>query len=346
METIKHASPKVSIIIVNWNGGETFKKCLLSLNKNDYPNWELIVVDNGSKDNSQLLPQKLGYSESRYQLIKNTYNVGFASANNQGCKIARGKYVLFLNNDTVVEKNFLSILVDKMESDGAIGAVQPKIYILDKNGYLDNAGSFLTKIGFLEHWGFNEKDGKEFGTEKEVFSAKGACLLIRKEIIDKIGLFDPNFVSYFEESDFCWRVWLFGWKVLFYPKSKIFHKVGFTIKRLNVAEINFHYYKNRITSLIKNLEIQNLIIILPIHLFISLGIALAYLITLNFKSSAIIVKAIVWNIFNIRKILINRKKVQNLRRVNDKYIFDRLSHPVNFAKFYKDFLRVGKDVKN
>lgn len=136
-------SPLVSIIIVNWNGGEVFKECLASLSKLSYPNFELIVVDNGSSDGTEKLA-----------VIKNKTNRGFAVANNQGYEKARGKYLLLINNDTLVQPDLLDVLVKKGENNPALSVLQPKIRIMDKPDYLDNAGSFLTRIGFLHHWGF------------------------------------------------------------------------------------------------------------------------------------------------------------------------------------------------
>lgn len=335
----------VSIIIVNWNGGEVFKQCLKSLSKIDYPNWELIVVDNGSRDGSEDL-KKFQIKDHALQIIKNISNLGFAKANNQGVKLAKGKYILLLNNDTKVESDFLSKLVEKIESDSSVGVIQPKIFLMDKKGYLDNAGSFFTWIGFLQHWGFMQKDGPEFDLEKEIFSAKGACMLIRKKIIDKIGLFDEDFFSYFEESDFCWRAWLLGYKVLFYPQAKICHKVGFTIRRLDVFNLNYHYYKNRICSLIKNLELVNLIIILSSHLFISFGIAAIFLLRGNPKDSLLILWAILWNIYNLPKTLKKRKYTQNIKVKSDKDIFIWVLQPINWRKYFLDFKRVEDDLNS
>lgn len=340
----KSGTPLVSVLIVNWNGGEIFKDCLLSLSKIDYPNWELIVVDNGSTDRSEKLPEKILIS-TKCKIIKNTKNMGFAPANNRGVKEGEGKYVLLLNNDTKVEKNFLTKLVERMESDSGIGVIQPKIFLMDKPGYLDNAGSFLTRIGFLHHWGFMQKDGPEFGTEREIFSAKGACMLIRKSVIDKVGLFDKDFFSYFEESDFCWRVWLSGYKVLFYPGSQIYHKLGFTIRRLDVTKINYHYYKNRICSLIKNLGPENLLPVLFFHVIISFGIAVIFLVRLKFWSAFMIFKAIGWNITDLSNTLQKRRMVQDVREVSDKALFQKLSQPIDYQKYWDDFRRVDADLK-
>ena len=157
---MKIKTPLVSVIIANWNGGDVFKNCLASLSKIDYPNWELIVVDNGSTDGSenvaanyQLIKNKNLPSAEPCSLVilKNKTNLGFAKANNQGYEKAWGKYILLLNNDTKVERDFLLKLVERMERDPSIGVIQPKIYLMDKPGFLDNVGTYLTWTGFLEN---------------------------------------------------------------------------------------------------------------------------------------------------------------------------------------------------
>lgn len=336
--------PKVSIIIANWNGGEVFKNCLYSLSKITYPNWELVIVDNGSSDGSKNLPAKILGKNIPIKSVNNQTNLGFVKANNQGYLLSSGKYLLLLNNDTRVTSDFLHKLVDAIEKDSKIGVIQPKILMMDESGLLDNTGSFFTRTGFLRHQGFMEKDSPKFRQTQEVFSAKGACLLIRKSLVDKIGLFDEDFFSYFEESDFCWRVWMAGAKVVFFPQAVIYHKVGFTIKRLDVLNINYHYYKNRISSLIKNLEIRNLIPILFFHLLISLGITGIFLLKGSFKNSWMIIKAIFWNIFHLPLLLEKRSKIQRTRRVTDKEIFSKLAKPVDWKGFYGDFKRVEKDL--
>ena len=333
-------APLVTIIITNWNGGELYKKSIDSLSKIDYPNWKLVVVDDASSDGSYNYPLP-----KNAKLIVNKKNVNFAPANNIGYKYASGKYILLLNNDTLVEKDFLTKMVARIERDPQIGVMQPKIKLMDDNRYLDNAGSFMTRIGFLHHWGFGKRDTKEYDREREIFSAKGACMLIRNEIIKKAGLFDDDYVSYFEETDFCWRALLMGYKILYYPETFIIHKVGFATKRLNVLQINFNSYKNRITTLIKNLGFVNLVAILPLHLSISAGIALAFLLRGRFTNSAMIVRAIGWNIANAGKISRKRKNTQKLRRVSDVAIFKKLMVPINWGAFLGDFKRIEKDIK-
>ncbi|MFH1827149.1 MAG: glycosyltransferase family 2 protein [bacterium] len=344
---MKKEQPLVSVIIANWNGGKVWENCLYSLSKIKYKNWELIVVDNGSIDGTTELSLDPKFGIERTRLIKNKENRGFVGANNQGFEISKGEYILLLNNDTLVDSDFLNVLVEKMQEERDLGVIQPKIKMMDNPKYLDNAGSFFTRIGFLHHWGFGKKDSKEFQKEREVFSIKGACMLIRKKVIEMTGgLFDKDFFSYFEESDFCWRVWLVGYRVLFYPKTKIMHKVGFTIKRLDVGNLNFHYYKNRMCSLIKNLSFFNLIKVLTFHIFVSIGISFAFLIRGQARTSLIIWKAIFWNLKNIKNTWQKRRTVQKNRLVGDSVVFGKLLFPINWLSFFSDFRRVEKDLKS
>lgn len=335
--------PLVSIIIVNWNGGKVFRDCLTSLYKIDYPNWELIVVDNGSTDSS--LEYLQDEKSKLLKMVQNKVNVGFAKANNQGVDIAGGKYILLLNNDTKVTPHFLRYLVGKMENDHYIGAAQPKIRIMDNPKLLDNSGAFLTKTGFLEHWGYLASDGVEFKSEREVFSVKGACMLVRKSLVDKIGLFDEEFVTYMEETDFCWKVWLSGYKVMFMPGESVYHKVGFSSKRQSQIDVNFNSFKNRITSLIKNLEIQNLISIGGTHLFLIVCLSFYYIFRLQFSKFVMIIKAILWNIIHLGRILKKREGVQRFRKISDSELFIKIMHPIKINEMLAHFRKVEENFK-
>jgi GT2 family glycosyltransferase len=334
---------KVSIIIVNWNGLNVLKDCLVSLEKLKYKNQELIVVDNGSSDGSIEFLEK--YKNKKIILIKNSSNLGFAKANNQGYEKSSGQYILLLNNDTKVTPDLLGVLVNRLEKEADIGVIQPKIYIMDKKDYLDNVGSYLTRLGFLQHIGYMEKDSDLYSNEEVVFSAKGACMLIRREVIEKVGLFDSDFGSYFEESDFCWRVWLSGWKIIFCPKAKIYHKVGFTSKKQNQVMVNYHANKNRICTLIKNLQISNLITIGLLHLTINIGLGIYYLIRVKFSKSWMIWKSIIWNVVYIRKTLEKRHQVSKMRVKDDKEIFRYILKPINWSGMFRHFQKVEANFK-
>lgn len=345
MESMKKY-PKVSIIITNYNGMEVLEECIKSVSKITHPNLEVILVDDVSKDKSIESVEKYK-KKINLKIYKNRVNMGFAGANNEGYKHSTGDYILLLNNDTTVDKYLITKLVERFEKNSSLGAGQAKIYLMDKPTHLDNAGAFLTRTGFLSHWGFMQKDSRQYKKEREIFSAKGACLFIKREVIKKVGLFDGDYGSYMEETDFCWRVWLAGWRIIYFPETYIHHKVGFTFsKQFNPIAVNYNSFKNRIVTLYKNLDTKNLFFILVPHLILVLGIGLYYLITLQLEKAAMIRRAFWWNIVNFSKSAKKRKKVQKLRRVSDKEMFKIIFHKTNFSHMLGNFLRVEKDMKN
>lgn len=331
------SKPLISIIILTYqNGLPNVKKCLESLLRLNYDNFETIIVDNASTDNaaSEVLSRK--YKPLSIKLIRNKKNLGFCKGNNQGVKIARGKYILILNNDAEVTPGFLTILVRDLENGECIGVVQPKIRQLLKKDKLDACCSFLTSTGFLYHYGYSQKQSdKKYNKRLFMYSAKGACFLTRKSLIDKIGLFDEDYFAYFEESDFCHRVWLSGSKVLYEPSSEIYH-LGGPDKEVSTI-IQFHSYKNRIATYIKNFETNALLSILSVHIFMCLGIAIAYLVRGKVLYFYAIVSAILWNLINLKSLLHKRRFVQTkLRIIKDLNLLPEIKKSVKVS-YYKHF---------
>lgn len=333
-------NPKVSVIILNWNGREILDDCLKSWKKVRYLAKEIIVVNNGSTDDSAEFLKK---NYKNVKVIEIKKNVWFAKANNIGLKHATGKYILFLNNDTTVTPDFLKPLVDDLEKDKILGAVQPKIRQMGDSDRLDSIGSFFTSTGFLYHYGYgqNEKE-KKFNKRMEIFSAKGACFLVRRSLIEKIGLFDEDFFAYFEESDFCHRIWLSGHTIIYEPKSEIYHVGGVDNRQSSQAKIQFHSYKNRINSYTKNLEIAELIKLLPGHLMLCLVVSLSYLIMRRPRISIAIMKAISWNIINLSKTLKKRKMIQKkIRKIRDRDYLKSVKKDARLSYYYFILTKFG-----
>ena len=236
------SSPKVSIIIVNYNGKELLQKCLDSLLKVNYNNFEIILVDNNSTDGSVEFITK---NYPSLIIIKLDSNKGFAEPNNVAAKISKGKYLLFLNNDTVVTPNFISEMVKVMETDKKIAICQS--LLLKPDGSVDSSGDFIDHLGVV----YNSKT--KIDEIREVSSAKGASMLVRSDIFKKLGGFDQKFFVTFEDVDLCWRSWILGYRVLIIPTSIVYHVGGITIKKLK-SEIAFHGFKNQISMKITNFE--------------------------------------------------------------------------------------------
>ena len=328
-------NPLVSIIIVNWNSKENLEECLESLFKISYKTYEVIMVDNGSTDDSVEFVKN---NFPKVVIVRSKTNLGFAGGNNLGFKECRGKYILFLNNDTIVTKNFLSKLVKFMEKKADVGIVQPKILFHRSGTYLhhkiNSIGSFLLPSGFLYHLSYGKED-KSRDNSYEIFSAYGACFLARKKIIDKLGLFDDDYFAYFEETDLSHRVWLSGSKVMIDPSALIYHKGARTSVRLPTAFIQYHSFKNRLQTYLKNFSAINLLKIFLPHFLICEVSSILYLLFGKPDYTLAIQRAILWNIFNFGKIMAKRSRVQNLiRKVKDEEFVPKLTRNVGIKYYY------------
>lgn len=320
----------ISIIIINWNGLRWLPDCFGSLTKQNYRNFEIIFVDNASKDGSVSWVKK-HYPKTKICLNKE--NLGFADANNVGYRKVKGKYILFLNNDTRVTKTFLTELVKVLESDENIAGAQSKILLMDKPDTHDSVGAFLTPTGFLYHYGFGRKDQQKYDKQIDLYTAKGACMMFKKDVLDKVAIggniFDPDYFAYFEESDMCHRIWLAGYRIVYAYKSVIFHKMGATSSGMNNAFIQYHSFKNRIRSYLKNFGGYWLILILPSHLVMCQLYACLLLIRGHWRVFGAIERAHWWNLAQLFKTVRLRRIVQNvIRRVPDSSIAPKiLRHP-------------------
>lgn len=222
--------PKVTIIILNWNGIEDTAECLESLKYITYPNYEILLVDNGSTDES------LPFFDKHYKevnLIKNEKNLGFAEGNNVGIRRAIEKgtdFILMLNNDTVVDPLFLDELVNVLISDERIGIVGPTIYYYDKKSKVQFAGAMVQwNKGKSDVLRFGElDDGETLYDITEVDYVSGCALLARSELFNNIGYLNKDYFAYWEETDWCTRVKKASYRILYVPSSKIWHKGGKT----------------------------------------------------------------------------------------------------------------------
>lgn len=249
----------VSIIIVTRNGWEVTRKCLHSLR--DVACREVIVVDNGSTDGTVKGIQRWQYFP--ITLLRNSENTGFAPANNMGLAVAKGKFVLFLNNDTVVNANFLPQLVRSLSGGKKIAAVQPMILFPD--GTIDSIGSYLTPTGFLYHRAHRLMPDKHFLKQESVYTLKGACMLWKHSVLDRIGGFDDSFFAYFEETELCHRAMNYGYQVFVDPTVAITHLGGFTSNTMDRPFVQYHNAKNRFITYLKHLPMNLLLPILGIH---------------------------------------------------------------------------------
>ncbi len=236
-------NPLVSIIIVNYNGEDLLKSCLDSIYGNSYPNFEVILVDNGSEDGSVRLVREHYPGAKILELEK---NLGFAYPNNLGAAKAGGEYLLFLNNDTIATPGFLTELVSAAQDNDRVGSCQS--LLLDADHNVDSSGDFIDRLGVS----FSSKE--RISGPRRMLSAKAASMLMRKDVFSQLGGFDEKFFLSFEDVDLGWRLCILGYENYTVPSSVVFHLGGQTTKRLG-GEISFHGAKNQLSMKVTNFEL-------------------------------------------------------------------------------------------
>jgi len=222
---------KTVVVLVNWNSFEFTNQCLLSLGQCDTSVFDIIVVDNGSKDSSG---DKIKKEHPEVILIKSETNQGFAGGNNLGIQYAiqhSYKYVMLLNNDTFVEPDFIDVLINYMDENPDVGIIQPKIFFHNNRNLLWNGGSFFNKLITLPYTrGYFRKDKPEYNHIEEVDWVTGCGFLTRTDILKKTGILEEKFFIYFEDVDLSFRIKNAGYRLIYYPKSVIYHIAGMSNK--------------------------------------------------------------------------------------------------------------------
>jgi GT2 family glycosyltransferase len=219
--------PLVYIVVLTWNGKADTLECLQSLQRLTYSNARILVVDNASEDGTA---EAVRLSFPGVELIWNESNLRFAGGNNIGIKYSfrqGADYVLLLNNDTVVDRDFLAHLVQKAEQDKQVGIVGPKVYYYGDSKRIWFAGGRIEWWkGWVSHIGIRETDTHQYDALRQVDYVTGCCMLVKREVVDAVGTLDEKFYLYVEDVDWCVRARQAGFKVVYVPSSHIWHKIS------------------------------------------------------------------------------------------------------------------------
>ena len=224
--TKSNLNPLVSIIILNYNAGNLLLNCIDSVFKSTYPNFEVLVVDNISTDNSHVVCKK---KFEKIHLIENKENLGYCEGNNVGIRNANGEFVVILNPDTIVEPNWLNHLMSAYNEFGE-GLYQPKFFSLNEKHVLQSTGNMLHIFGFGFAKDKGKIDDKKMESVEKINYASGTCLFTSKIVLDKIGLLDPFLFLYHDDLDLGWRAAHIGINSFYVPKSIIYHAESYSIK--------------------------------------------------------------------------------------------------------------------
>lgn len=251
-----HNWPKVSVVILNWNGRQLLEKFLPSVLLSTYPNLSIIVGDNASTDDS------LVYLRQHFPevgILVNKENYGYAGGYNHILSQLDTDYFLLLNSDVEVTPGWIEPVIRQMEADAKVAAAQPKIRSYKQKDYFEYAGA---AGGFIDKYGYPfcrgrifdtvEADTGQYDDESEIFWASGAALFIKRKCWEEVGGLDADFFAHMEEIDLCWRLKIRGYKIMYCPNSVVYHLGGATLDSENPHKTYLNF-RNNLAMLAKNL---------------------------------------------------------------------------------------------
>lgn len=228
----------VSISLLTFNGERFIEGCLTSIFNQSYTNLEILIVDNGSTDRTKEILNKFKIKNRGLKFIFNEKNLGFAAGQNQGIRESGGEFVLCLNQDVILDKDFIAEGIKPFLEDKRVGAIQGRLlkYQISKiknQNSIDTCGLQILRNRKVVNRGQGEIDENQHRKEEEIFGADGAAPIYRKRTLEEVKLsingdeyFDEDFFSYLEDADLAWRLRLFGWKTVFQPRAIAYHFRG------------------------------------------------------------------------------------------------------------------------
>lgn len=245
-------------MVLNHNGVDFLRACLDSVAKSSFRTFDTYLVDNLSQDESVALVRN-GFPE--VNIIVNEANLGFARAYDRVFRSMGHDCIVLLNNDTVVDRDWLRKLVEVAESDRRVAACTSKVLLMENRTVVDHAGGVFTLIGSGLEYGKWGQDLSCGGGASEVGFGTGCSLLVRRKAYLEVGGFDPEYGFYHEDVDLCWKLRMFGYSVMYVPESIVYHHVGGGCYQGIDEDPSRTYFcqKNRLANLIKNPELPNLV---------------------------------------------------------------------------------------
>ena len=316
---------KVSIIIPHYNNFSILDRCLKSLEKITYKNIEIIVIDNNSYDDSF---EKIKYNYKNIILKKSPKNLGYAGGCNLGASFASGHYLLFINNDTEQDSNFLSHLVNSLDGNEKIAAVQPKIKNFNNRNLFDYAGACGGYIDFLVFpfcrgriFDTVEEDSMQYEKNENVFWTSGTAFLTRKSVFMNLEGFDEKLFAHMEEIDYCWKCNLSNFRCIVNPKSVVYHEGAKTLGYDSPFKTYLNH-RNSLILLLSNYQILNVIKIFPLRIILEIVSSIRDLFSFKILHFISYYFSIL-SLFNVIYLFKRRRLVKKIRVNDDNYLFSK-----------------------
>lgn len=318
--------PLISAIVTNHNGWELglLKDFFDTFLNSDFKDFELFFVDMVSTDGSVENVRNHFGSDKRLQIIENPVN-NMSAGIDMAMKKAKGKYVLFLNNDIYFAKGAIQKMVDFMDENKEVGQIQGKVVSYFDHTKIDSIGESMDIFGNPVTLGVGEADNGQHNRLKEVLSVGGSSALYRASLIKDVGILDPDYRIGYEDMDLSLRLRISGYKMYFFPDAVVYHRRGASTSKVSEAlkaEIKFWFNKNRIATIIKNYSWFNILRSLPVVIVIYIFSGLFEIFYKRlYRFGFARFRAIFWMIINFPQLLSKRAKVQKLRKLSDSRAF-------------------------
>jgi len=340
---VTHAPPTIAILVLNYNGKSLLDSCLGSVLAQTGPEERVYLVDNGSTDGScEYVAEHYG----AVGIIRFDRNLGFAEAYNRAVTSIDEDVVVFLNNDVQVQSNWLSQLKSTLKRyTHSVAAYGSKILLYDNPRLVNHAGGRMTPIGGGIDVDFMKPDVGAADEPQFAGCVSGASMTVPRSLFLRLGGFDADFFAYFEDADYCWRAWLGGYQVLYVPSSRVHHKLSATMGHYLKPQRLFFGERNRVQTVLKNLEFKNAIAGYLVSCLYDLRRVMEFPRPREPACALAIIRANLWVLTHLPTIILKRRQIQRSRRVTDAFLVKHrlmTSLTEGLREFYRlSVLRLG-----
>lgn len=317
------SSPDISIILVTWNSGAVLSRCLERLFQQTYKNFEIIIVDNGSLDNTLEDTLKRWSALMDIQVILLEENLGFSVGNNIGARAAKGEWLALLNTDAFPEPNWLEILRLSAYQRTEFTFFTSRQLQFNSPALLDGSGDAYHISGLAWRQDYNQLASDHGLQQKEVFSACAAAAMYRREDFLAVGGFDEDYFSYFEDVDLSFRLRLAGGRCLYVPQAVVYHIGSLSTGRTSDFAY-YHGHRNLVWTFFKDMPTLLLWVYMPLHLVVNLYLSISFLL----KGRSVVAKSKIDAFKKLPLILQKRRHVQRMRNVSTWSIYRVMSRGI------------------
>lgn len=306
-------APEISYLVVSHNSEKHISKCITSIINQSHTDYEIIVIDNNSQDNTVSIVTDFCMKNEKIRSIANKENIGYGSAIAKVIENTHGEFLAILNADTFLDKDWARKILDTFKTDQKAMSASGTIYF--PNGELQSSGGMMDKYGAVVQRGSKIFYSRNIGN-KSFFYNDGSSFMVRRKIFQHLNL-DPRLFLYYEDVDLSWKIRMLDYKIIHVPDAISYHDMGHSFSDMTLSKF-YYVARNRIYVCQKNYSLRNIICRFPIMLFLIFLTSVSYDTSKKHRGYTIaFFKAVFWNLVNVRTLLKERKKLRLINKISD-----------------------------